>query len=91
MTTISNSSVSFNSTDTRSDEMNSPIEKRISNLSVQTDEMQANAEFQELLDGQSLFLDYSYWNNQPIKSHCPQATASRGGPGIFNLASHILI
>jgi len=62
MATTSDSSVSFDQTDTRSDEMNSTIEQWIDDLVAGVDEAQSSAEFQKWLDVQSRFHDYSYRN-----------------------------
>jgi hypothetical protein len=78
MATTSNSSVSFDKTDTRSDEMNSTIEQWINDLVAGVDEAQSSAEFQEWLDVQSRFHDYSYRNTLLIKRQCPEATRVAG-------------
>ncbi|MBP1986615.1 hypothetical protein J2753_001109 [Halolamina salifodinae] len=59
MATTSESSVSFDETDTRSDEMYRTIEEWIDNLVDGVDDAQTSAEFQEWLDVQSRFHDYS--------------------------------
>ncbi len=74
----SDSSVSFEETDTRSDEMNSTIEQWIDDLVAGVDVAQASAEFQEWLDIQSRFHDYSYRNTLLIKHQCPEATRVAG-------------
>jgi len=78
MATTSDSSVSFDQTDTRSDEMNSTIERWIDDLVAGVDDAQASAEFQEWLDVQSRFHDYSYRNTLLIKRQCPEATRVAG-------------
>jgi len=78
MATTSDSSVSFDQTDTRSDEMNSTIEQWIDDLVAGVDDAQASAEFQEWLDVQSRFHDYSYRNTLLIKRQCPGATRVAG-------------
>ena len=78
MATTSDSSVSFDQTDTRSDEMNSTIEQWIDDLVAGVDDAQASAEFQEWLDVQSRFHDYSYRNTLLIKQQCPGATRVAG-------------
>ena len=78
MATASESSVSFEETDTRSDEMNSTIEQWIDDLVAGVDDAQASAEFQEWLDVQSRFHDYSYRNTLLIKQQCPEATRVAG-------------
>ena len=78
MATTSNSAVSFEETDTRSDEMNSTIEQWIDELVAGVDDAQASAEFQEWLDVQSRFHDYSHRNTLLIKLQCPEATKVAG-------------
>ncbi|MFC6838233.1 MULTISPECIES: ImmA/IrrE family metallo-endopeptidase [Halobacteriales] len=78
MATTSNSSVSFEQTDTRSDEMNSTIEQWIDELVDDVDEAQASAEFQEWLDIQSRFHDYSHRNTLLIKLQYPEARKVAG-------------
>jgi len=78
MATTSDSSVSFDETDTRSDEMNSTIEQWINDLVAGVDEAQSSTEFQEWLDVQSRFHDYSYRNTLLIKRQCPEATRVAG-------------
>ncbi|ELY77242.1 hypothetical protein C486_17405 [Natrinema gari JCM 14663] len=72
------SSVSFDQTDTRSDEMNSTIEQWIDDLVASVDDAQASEEFQEWLDVQSRFHDYSYRNTLLIKRQCPEASRVAG-------------
>ena len=78
MATTSNSSVSFEETDTRDDEMNSTMRQWIDELVAGVDDAQASAEFQEWLDVQSRFHDYSYRNTLLIKQQCPEATRVAG-------------
>jgi hypothetical protein len=78
MATTSDSSVSFDETDTRSDEMNSTIEAWIDDLVDHVDDAQTSEEFQEWLDVQSRFHDYSYRNTLLIKRQCPKATRVAG-------------
>ena len=78
MATASTTSVSFTETDTRSDEMNRTIEAWIDELVDRVDDAQASAEFQEWLDVQSRFHDYSYRNTLLIKRQCPEATRVAG-------------
>ncbi|RKD86277.1 ArdC-like ssDNA-binding domain-containing protein [Halopiger aswanensis] len=78
MSTTSDSSVSFEQTDTRSDEMNSTIEQWIDDLVAEVDDAQASAEFQEWLDVQSRFHDYSHRNTLLIKLQYPDATRVAG-------------
>ncbi|MCG1004966.1 MULTISPECIES: ArdC-like ssDNA-binding domain-containing protein [Halobacterium] len=74
MATTSDSSVSFEETDTRSDEMHSTIEQWIDELVAGVDDARASEEFQEWLDVQSRFHDYSHRNTLLIKLQCPEAT-----------------
>ena len=78
MATASNSSVSFDETDTRHDERHSTIEAWIDELVDDVDEAQASEEFQEWLDVQSRFHDYSHRNTLLIKLQCPEATKVAG-------------
>jgi hypothetical protein len=78
MATTRDSSVSFEETDTRSVEMDSTIEQWIDELVDDVDDAQTSAEFQEWLDIQSRFHDYSYWNTLLIKQQCPGATRVAG-------------
>src|SRR6056297_1770295 len=78
MATSSNSSVSFEETDTRHDEMHSTIEEWIDDLVDRVNDAQASAEFQEWLDVQSRFHDYSFRNTLLIKRQCPEATRVAG-------------
>ncbi|WP_436927623.1 DUF955 domain-containing protein [Halosimplex amylolyticum] len=78
MTSISDSSVSFDETDTRRDEMYSTIDAWIDDLVTAVDEAQSSDEFLEWLDVQSRFHDYSYRNTLLIKRQCPEATKVAG-------------
>jgi len=78
MATTSDSSVSFEETDTRHDEMHSTIEDWIDDLVDHVDDAQASAEFQEWLDVQSRFHDYSHRNTLLINLQCPEATKVAG-------------
>ncbi|KPN28928.1 hypothetical protein SY89_03162 [Halolamina pelagica] len=78
MSTTRDSSVSFDQTDTRSDEMNSTIEQWIDDLVAGVDDAQTSEEFQEWLDVQSRFHDYSYRNTLLIKRQCPEASRVAG-------------
>ncbi|WP_089649810.1 ArdC-like ssDNA-binding domain-containing protein [Halobacterium hubeiense] len=78
MMTASTSSVSFEETDTRSDEMHSTIEQWIDDLVAGVDDAQASDEFQDWLDVQSRFHDYSYRNTLLIKRQYPEATRVAG-------------
>ena len=62
MATSDFSAVSFDEYDTRRDEMHSTIEHWIDDLTTLTDEARASQQFQEWLDVQSKFHDYSHRN-----------------------------
>jgi hypothetical protein len=70
--------VSFDDSDTRRDEMHSTIEQWIGDLVDSVDDVQASAEFQEWLDVQRQFHDYSYRNTLLIKQQCPEASRVAG-------------
>jgi len=78
MATTSDPSASFEETDTRNAEMHSTIENWIDDLVADVDEAKASEEFQEWLDIQSQFHDYSHRNTLLITLQCPQATKNRG-------------
>jgi hypothetical protein len=78
MLTTSESEVSFEETDTRSDEMHRMIEQWIDELIADVDEVKASQQFQEWLDVQSRFHDYSHRNTLLIKLQCPEATRVAG-------------
>ncbi len=78
MTESTESPVSFGETETRSDEMDSTIEQWVEDLTTDVDEAAANAEFQEWLDVQSRFHDYSHRNTLLIKLQCPEASRVAG-------------
>ena len=78
MATTSDPSVSFDETDTRHDEMHSTIESWIDDLVDHVDDAQASEEFQEWLDVQSRFHDYSHRNTLLINLQCPEATKVAG-------------
>ena len=78
MTKTSDSSVSFEETDTRREEMHSTIDEWIDDLVAAVDEAQASDEFQGWLDVQQRFHDYSYRNTLLIKRQCPDATKVAG-------------
>lgn len=71
-------SVSFDETDTRHDEMHRTIEQWIDEFVDDVDEAQASDEFQEWLDVQSRFHDYSHRNTLLIKLQYPEATKVAG-------------
>ncbi|SEP12525.1 hypothetical protein SAMN04487948_11546 [Halogranum amylolyticum] len=70
--------VSFDDSDTRRDEMHSTIEQWIDDLVDSVDDAQTSAEFQEWLDVQRQFHDYSYRNTLLIKQQCPEASRVAG-------------
>ena len=78
MATSSDASVSFDEADTRSDEMHSTIETWIDEFVDAIDDAQSSEAFQEWLDVQSRFYDYSYRNTLLIKQQCPEATRVAG-------------
>ncbi len=78
MATTSDTSVSFEETDTRNDEMHSTIEAWIDDLVADVDEAKASQQFQEWLDVQSRFHDYSHRNTLLINLQCPEATKVAG-------------
>ena len=78
MTTNSDASVSFDQTDTRSDEMHSTIEQWVDDLVEHVEDAQASEQFQDWLDVQSRFHDYSFQNTLLIKQQCPEATQVAG-------------
>ncbi|MDS0300977.1 ArdC-like ssDNA-binding domain-containing protein [Halogeometricum sp. S1BR25-6] len=78
MAMTSDSSVSFEETDTRRDEMHSTIKAWIDDLVDHVNDAQASEEFQEWLDVQSRFHDYSHRNTLLIKRQCPEATKVAG-------------
>jgi|AntDeeMetagen134_2_1112570.scaffolds.fasta_scaffold00978_2 hypothetical protein len=73
-----NQLVSFDESDTRRDEMHSTIEAWLEELQSLVDEAAASQEFQEWLDVQSRFHDYSHRNTLLIKRQCPDATRVAG-------------
>jgi len=78
MATTSDSSVSFEETDARHDEMHSTIEDWIDDLVADVEDAQSSSEFQEWLDVQSRFHDYSHRNTLLINLQCPDATKVAG-------------
>ncbi|QPV61581.1 DUF955 domain-containing protein [Halosimplex litoreum] len=72
------SSVSFEEADTRDAEMHSAIDEWIDDLVAAVDEARASQQFQEWLDVQQRFHDYSYRNTLLIKQQCPEATKVAG-------------
>ncbi|WP_114578457.1 ArdC-like ssDNA-binding domain-containing protein [Saliphagus sp. LR7] len=78
MSVNTESTASFDETETRSDEMNSTIEQWVEDLANDVDEAAASEEFQEWLDVQSRFHDYSHRNTLLIKLQCPEASRVAG-------------
>lgn len=78
MSVNTEATVSFSETETRSDEMNSTIEAWIADLSDDVEEAAASVKFQEWLDVQSRFHDYSHRNTLLIKLQCPEASRVAG-------------
>jgi hypothetical protein len=78
MATSDYSTVSFTETDTRRDEMHSTIEQWIEDLIDLVDEATASEAFQQWLNVQSRFHDYSHRNTLLIKRQCPEATKVAG-------------
>jgi hypothetical protein len=78
MATSSDASVSFEESDTRSEAMHSAIEGWIDDLVGAVDDAQRSDAFQEWLDVQSQFHEYSYRNTLLIKQQCPEATKVAG-------------
>ena len=78
MATSSDASVSFDEADTRSEEMHSTIENWIGDLVDAVNDAQRSEAFQEWLNVQSRFHDYSYRNTLLIKQQCPEATRVAG-------------
>src|SRR6056297_3377786 len=78
MTTTSNSSVSFEETDARRDEMHSTIEAWIGDLIDHVEDAQASEEFQDWLDIQSRLHNYSHRNTLLINLQYPEATKVAG-------------
>jgi len=69
---------SFDDSDTRADEMREQLDAWIEDLAELTDEAQASEQFQQWLDVQSKFHDYSARNTLLIKMQCPEATKVAG-------------
>jgi len=76
--TTENQLVSFDESGTRREEMHSTIETWLEELQNLVDEAAASQEFQEWLDVQSRFHDYSHRNTLLIKRQCPEATRVAG-------------
>ncbi len=78
MTTSDCSQVSFDDSDTRRDEMHSTMEAWVDDLVDEVDDAVSSEQFQEWLDVQSHFHDYSYRNTLLITRQCPHATHVAG-------------
>ncbi|ELZ20835.1 LtrC-like protein [Halosimplex carlsbadense 2-9-1] len=78
MMEVPDSPVSFDEADTRNAEMHSAIDEWIDELVAAVDNARASEEFQEWLDVQQRFHDYSYRNTLLIKRQCPEATKVAG-------------
>lgn len=70
--------VTFGERDSRKDDMHEQIEEWIDDLTELTDEARASEEFQEWLDVQASFHDYSLNNSLLIKLQKPDATKVAG-------------
>ena len=78
MTSSNSSVVSFDESDTRRDEMHSTMEAWAEDLVAEINEAVSSDQFQEWLDVQSHFHDYSYRNTLLITRQCPDATRVAG-------------
>ncbi|UHQ98734.1 ssDNA-binding domain-containing protein (plasmid) [Natrinema zhouii] len=78
MTTSDCSQVSFDDSDTRREEMHSTMETWVEDLVDEVDDAVSSEQFQEWLDVQSHFHDYSYRNTLLITRQCPHATHVAG-------------
>jgi hypothetical protein len=78
MSSSSYSRVAFGDSETRHDEMHSTIEEWTDDLTALTDEARASQQFQDWLDVQSRFHDYSHRNTLLIQLQCPDATKVAG-------------
>ncbi|WP_222913160.1 ArdC-like ssDNA-binding domain-containing protein [Natrinema sp. SYSU A 869] len=78
MTTNDCSPVSFDDSDTRREEMHSTMEAWVEDPVDEVDDAVSSEQFQEWLDVQSCFHDYSYRNTLLITRQCPNATRVAG-------------
>jgi len=78
MASDANSRVSFETNDTRKDEMHSTIEQWAEELVENVEAAKASDQFQQWLDVQSRFHDYSHRNTLLIARQCPDATKVAG-------------
>ena len=72
------SRVEFDDSETRNDEMHSTIDEWLDDLATLTDEARANQQFQNWLNVQSRFHDYSHRNTLLIHLQRPEATRVAG-------------
>ncbi|GCF12084.1 hypothetical protein Harman_00190 [Haloarcula mannanilytica] len=70
--------VTFETTDTRNDEMHRTIEQWAEELVTEVEAAKSSQQFQQWLDVQSQFHDYSYRNTLLIARQCPEATKVAG-------------
>ncbi|QUJ74920.1 ArdC-like ssDNA-binding domain-containing protein [Haloarcula marismortui] len=68
----------FEDSDSRDEEMRDQLDAWVEDLADLTDEAQASEQFQQWLDVQSKFHDYSARNTLLIKLQCPEATRVAG-------------
>jgi hypothetical protein len=78
MATTDDAAVTFDETDTRRDEMHRTIDGWLDDLVDAVDAAQASEQFQQWLDVQAAFHDYSYRNTLLIERQCPGATKVAG-------------
>ncbi|MBV0926409.1 DUF955 domain-containing protein [Halomicroarcula limicola] len=69
---------SFDDSDTRADDMRDQLDAWVEDLAELTDEAQASEQFQQWLEVQSKFHDYSARNTLLIQLQCPNATKVAG-------------
>ncbi|WP_246986851.1 ImmA/IrrE family metallo-endopeptidase [Halorientalis marina] len=68
----------FDDRETRDEQMRATIDEWVADLTDLVDDARASEEFQEWLDVQSRFHDYSHRNTLLIKQQCPEATKVAG-------------
>ncbi|QIO25070.1 ArdC-like ssDNA-binding domain-containing protein [Haloarcula sp. JP-L23] len=71
-------SCTFDESDTRADDMQDQLDAWVADLAELTDDAQASEQFQQWLDVQSKFHDYSARNTLLIQLQCPEATKVAG-------------
>ncbi|WP_245180865.1 ArdC-like ssDNA-binding domain-containing protein [Haloarcula amylovorans] len=69
---------SFDDSDTRADDMRDQLDTWVEDFAELTDEAQASEQFQQWLEVQSMFHDYSARNTLLIQLQCPNATKVAG-------------